>query len=142
MSKLVLVMLIATGLLTSVLAADQSASRRHLLEQLRTERQAAVKNPSRVEAMKPQIDLRLLRGASRNELLRSLGSPDFCDLPMDEECVKSTHLAYFYYPHEPSTAKDMGNGFSEITVTGGGGWALELNFSHNLVAEARWVKQL
>jgi hypothetical protein len=34
----------------------------------------------------------------------------------------------------------MGNGFAEITVTAGGGWALALNLTQDSVAKASWVK--
>jgi hypothetical protein len=69
-----------------------------------------------------------------------LGAPDFCARPENVGCIKSTRLAYFFYPRKSSTAKDMGSGFAEITVTAGGGWALELNLTQDSVAKASWVK--
>jgi hypothetical protein len=35
----------------------------------------------------------------------------------------------------------MGNGFVEIVMTAGGGWALEINFTEDSVSRASWVKQ-
>jgi hypothetical protein len=98
-------------------------------------------DPSRLTASSPPIDLKQILGVSRDELVQTLGTPDFCALPEDASCVKSTRLAYFYYPHERPTAKDTGNGFTEITVTAGGGWALELFVAHGYVDKASWVKQ-
>jgi|ERR1700722_2027379 len=141
MNKIVVMALIAVGLVPTVLAADQSDSRRLLLEQLRTERQAAVVDRSRVQTSKPQIDLNPLLGVSRNELLQSLGAPDFGAPPEDAGCIKSTRLAYFFYPHKPSTGKDVGNGSVEVTVSAGGGWALEVKLTHDSVAKVSWVKQ-
>jgi len=140
MSKHSVTAFLTLGIVSLALAGQPTASER-LLEQLRTERQTAVLDPSRLTASKPPIELKQLLGVSRVELLQTLGSPDFCALPDDASCMKSTRLAYFYYPHERPPARDTGNGYAEISVNAGGGWALEVFFAHDSVGKASWVKQ-
>jgi len=140
MNKYVVTAFLSLGIV-SVAPAGRPTAAERLLEQLRTERQTAVVGPSRLTASKPQFEVKQLLGLSRTELLQTLGPPDFCALSEDTGCMKSARVAYFYYPHERPTAKDTGNGITEVAVTAGGGWALELFFAHDSVAEASWVKQ-
>jgi len=132
--------ILTLGIVSGALAGQPTAAQR-LLEQLCTARQTAAIDPSRLTARKPQLDLKQLLGVSRYELVQILGSPDFCALPEDATCMKSTRLAYFYYPQERPAAKDTGNGLTEITVTAGGGSALELFLADDSVNKASWVKQ-
>ncbi len=141
MHRMFVMALVAVALVPSVPAIAHSDAGRMVLEQLRSERQAAVIESSRIPATKPPIDLKPLLGVGRHDLLESLGAPDFCALPEDAGCAKSKRVAYFFYPRKPSTAKDMGNGFVEIVMTAGGGWALEINFTEDSVSRASWVKQ-
>ncbi len=140
MNKHLVTSILTLGMVSGALAGQPTAAQR-LLEQLRTERQTAAIDPSRLTARKPPIDLKQLLGVSRYELVRILGSPDFCALPEEASCLKSTRVAYFYYPLERPTVKDTRNGFAEITVTAGGGWALELFFADDSVDKASWAKQ-
>jgi hypothetical protein len=141
MNRILAIALIAVGLVPLVSAEDQPDSTRLLLGQLSTQRKTVIKDPSRGTANKPRTDLTLLLGVGRNELVQSLGTPDFCVAPRDAGCSGSPHLTYFFPPYQPPSAKDVGDRMTEITVSAGGGWALEVDLAHNYVAKASWVKQ-
>jgi len=141
MSRILVIALIAVGLVPLVLAEDQPDSTRLLLGQLSTQRKAVIKDPSHATSNKPQTDLAPLLGVDKNELVQSLGAPDFCVAPRDASCNGSPHLTYFFFPYQPPSAKHVGDGMTEITVNAGGGWALEVDLAHNHVAKASWVKQ-
>jgi len=141
MSRILVIALIAVGLVRLVLAEDQPDSTRLLLGQLSTQRKAVIKDPSHATSNKPQTDLTPLLGVDRNELVQSLGTPDFCVAPRDASCNGSPHLTYFFFPHQPPSEKDVGGGMTKITVSVGGGWALQVDPTHNYVAKASWVKQ-
>jgi hypothetical protein len=134
MNKQPIAIFLTLGMISWALAGRSTAIDR-LLQRLRAERQTAVLNPSRLTARKPAIDLKQLRGVSRDELIHTLGAPDFCALPEDASCMNSTRVAYFYYPPLPPAKDD------EVVVRAGGGWALELFFARDSVDRASWVKQ-
>ncbi len=119
---------------------NQPATLDRLFEWIRTEQKAALKDPLRVTEP-PDIDLRPLLGVSRRELLKSLGLPDFCAIPEDVTCTKSTRLGYLFYPHKPSPSTDTGNGYTDAKVTFSEGWALELYTVDDVVKKASWVKR-
>jgi hypothetical protein len=133
--------LIAVGLVPEVLAAEQSDSSRLLLEQLRIERQSILNDSSPAPAKEPSIDLSRLTGIDRRHILGALGAPDFCVTPHETDCARSSHLAYFFYRFQPPSAKELPNGFTEVTVTAGGGWALEIDLAQDSVDKAYWKKQ-
>ncbi len=139
MNRILAIALIAVGLVPLVSAEDQPDSTRLLLGQLSTQRKTIIKDPSRATANKPQTDLTPLLGVGRNELVQSLGAPDLCVAPCRLHRV--AHLTYFFFPYRPTSAKEVGGGMTEITVSAGGGWALEVDLAHNSVAKASWVKQ-
>lgn len=141
MKRIFAVASIAVCLVPAVLAADPSESGRILLDRLRAQRQIVMRDPSRAPTSKPRTDLTPILGMNRNQLVQSLGAPDYCAPPSDAGCGRSPHLAYFFFPHETAPATQLAGGITEITVSAGGGWALELSLTRDSVVKASWVKQ-
>ena len=141
MYRIIVIALIAVGLVPLVLAEDQPDSTRLFLGELNTQRSTVINDPSRATTNKPQTDLTPLLGVGRNELVQLLGEPDFCVAPRNGVCSGSPHLTYFFFPYQPPSARDVGGGMTEITASAGGGWALEIDVTHNAVGKAYWVRQ-
>lgn len=142
-SRRFIIGMIALGLAQVVLAANPpTRPARQLLEQLRNQRQEILKSASHVPATLLRPDLGRMIGLKREAVAESLGTPDFCTpSPGGRGCNQSPHWAYFFYRYRPPSAKAVGNGQVEVTVTAGGGWAVEMNFSQDTVMQAYWRKQ-
>lgn len=86
-------------------------------------------------------ELTPLVGVHRASLASRLGRPDFC-LPDPDSCGNSPHWTYFFNRCQPSSVKSSGSRLTEVTVTAGCGWALEMFFSKDgAVDKASWVNQ-
>jgi hypothetical protein len=78
---------------------------------------------------------------SNDKIIKVLGTPDFCAEPEDRADRHLLHCAYYFFRYQPPSAKDLPNGFTQITITAGGGWALEMDIVQGLVETAYWRKQ-
>ena len=86
-------------------------------------------------------DLTPLVGVDRASLGSKLGRPDCC-LPDPNSCGNSPHWTYCFSRREPSSLKSSGSRLTEVTVTAGCGWALELEFSNDgAIEKAPWINE-
>jgi hypothetical protein len=138
MKQVIPLVLIAVGLIPTVIAANQSEPGHQLLDQLRNQRQMILKDSSRSPVSRPQTNLPSILGVSRHELLQSLGTPDYCGPPSDAGCSKSPHVAYFFYHHTPPSARAGSDGTVVLSIDIGGGWALETDLDQDAVENASW----
>jgi hypothetical protein len=82
-----------------------------------------------------------LVGVLRAAVTSRLGRPDLC-LPIPNSCGDARHWTYFFYRRQPPAFRSAGSGITEVKISAGGGWALELQFSKNgAIEKASWVKQ-
>jgi hypothetical protein len=81
-----------------------------------------------------RLELMPLVGVDRSSLASKLGPPDFCS-PDPDSCGNSPHWTYFFSRRQPFSVKSSGSRLTEVTVTAGSGWALEMFFSREGAVE-------
>lgn len=134
---------IAIGLTNVILAANLPPQpARQLLDKLRAQRQLVLNSASNVPTTLPKRDLKPMIGLTRETVAEGLGKPDFCAPSQgDRGCSRSAHWAYFFFQDRPPSARVLANGYTAVSVTAGGGWAIEMDFSQDVVTHAYWKSQ-